>query len=118
MNGTLIGELAERCERQHADIRYYERLGVLTPALRTSAGYRRYNPESAGELAFIKKAQALGFSLDNIKQILDLPSLDALLDPRRGKNAAHQFYIDGVEDREAMIEFLRRLKTGSTQARR
>jgi len=47
-----------------------------------------------------------------------VPSLDALLDPRRGKNAPHPFYIDGVEDRKAMIEFLRGLETDSTQARR
>ncbi|MCA1673769.1 MAG: hypothetical protein LC799_16725, partial [Actinobacteria bacterium] len=45
-------------------------------------------------------------------------SLDALLDPQRGDHAPHPFYIGRVEDRKAMIEFLRGLETGSTQARR
>ena len=45
-------------------------------------------------------------------------SLDALLDPRRGDDAPHPFYVDGVENRKAMIEFLRGLETGRTTARR
>jgi mono/diheme cytochrome c family protein len=43
-------------------------------------------------------------------------SLDALLDPERGKNAPHPFYIAGLEDRRAMIEFLRGLETPPVQA--
>ncbi len=70
-----------------------------------------------------KRGNAMPLLLDLARTNLFLhdasvPSLDALLDPRRGKNAPHPFYIDGVEDRKAMIEFLRGLETGSTQARR
>ncbi len=72
MNGLLIGELADRVGVKAQTIRYYERLGVLSPARRTAAGYRRYGPDAAAALAFIKKAQALGFSLDDIKRVLDL----------------------------------------------
>jgi DNA-binding transcriptional MerR regulator len=72
MNGLLIGELAQRTGIKAQTIRYYERLGVLTAARRTAAGYRRYGPDAAAELAFIKNAQALGFSLDDIKRVLDL----------------------------------------------
>ncbi len=70
-----------------------------------------------------KRGNAMPLLLDLARTILFLhdasvPSLDALLDPRRGKNAPHPFYIDGVEDRKAMIEFLRGMETGSTQARK
>ncbi|MCA1603945.1 MAG: hypothetical protein LC775_00320, partial [Acidobacteria bacterium] len=70
-----------------------------------------------------KRGNAMPLLLDLARTILFLhdasvPSLDALLDPRRGKNAPHPFYIDGVEDRKAMIEFLLGLETGSTQARK
>lgn len=72
MERLLIGGLARRAGVTPQTIRYYESLGLLTPPRRTPAGYRRYGPEAATELAFIKKAQALGFSLDEIKRILDL----------------------------------------------
>jgi cytochrome c2 len=69
-----------------------------------------------------KRGNAMPLLLDLARTNLFLhdasvPSLDALLDPRRGKNAPHPFYIDGVEDRKDMIGFLRGLETGSTQAR-
>jgi cytochrome c2 len=47
-----------------------------------------------------------------------VPSLDALLDPRRGDDAPHPFYVHAPEDRRAMIQFLRGLDTGRTAARR
>jgi mono/diheme cytochrome c family protein len=47
-----------------------------------------------------------------------VPSLDALLDPRRGDDAPHPFYVHAPEDRRAMIQFLRGLETGRTAARR
>jgi DNA-binding transcriptional MerR regulator len=72
MGGLLIGELAKRAGVKAQTIRYYESLGVLRPPRRTTAGYRRYGPEAVSELAFVKKAQALGFSLEDIKQVLDL----------------------------------------------
>jgi len=45
-------------------------------------------------------------------------SLDALLDPQRGRDAPHPFYVTDVQERRAMIEFLRGLDTGGTQARK
>ena len=72
MLGLLIGELAERTGVSAPTIRYYESLGLLKPPARSNAGYRRYSDEAIQELTFIRKAQALGFSLEEIAEILKL----------------------------------------------
>lgn len=72
MAGMLIGELARRTGVKAQTIRYYEQLSLLTPATRSAAGYRRYDERSVDELSFIRKAQTLGFSLDEIGEILQL----------------------------------------------
>ena len=72
MAGILIGELAERAGVQSPTIRYYERIGLLKSPARSEAGYRRYAEDTLAELAFIRKAQALGVSLEEIAEILTL----------------------------------------------
>lgn len=66
----LIGALAKRAGVKPQTIRYYETLGLLPRPVRTASGYRRYESRALDELAFIRKAQHLGFSLDDIQQIL------------------------------------------------
>ena len=53
-------------------VRYYERLGLLPPAQRTTSGYRRYSGGTVERLRFIRQAQALGFRLEEIKEIVRL----------------------------------------------
>src|SRR5436309_5650165 len=53
-------------------LHYYERLGLLQKAKRSAANYRLYAPEAARRVRFIKKAQTLGLTLEETKQILDL----------------------------------------------
>lgn len=72
MAGLLIGDVAERTGLSAPTIRYYESIGLVKPPARSDAGYRRYSDTTIQELAFIKKAQALGFSLDEIAEILKL----------------------------------------------
>jgi DNA-binding transcriptional MerR regulator len=72
MVGLLIGEVAKRAGVSTPTIRYYEEVGLLVSALRSSAGYRRYTEGAVEELRFIRKAQALGFSLEEIGEILKL----------------------------------------------
>lgn len=72
MSALLIGDVAERAGVPTPTIRYYESIGLLKPAARSSAGYRRYSEHAVEELRFIKKAQALGFSLDEVGEILTL----------------------------------------------
>jgi DNA-binding transcriptional MerR regulator len=72
MRGLLIGEVAERTGLTAPTIRYYESIGLLKAPARSSTGYRRYDDSTIEELIFIKKAQTLGFSLDEIGEILRL----------------------------------------------
>ncbi|RMD80119.1 MAG: heavy metal-responsive transcriptional regulator [Gammaproteobacteria bacterium] len=67
-----IGRLAREAGVQPATLRYYERLGLLRPAARSGAGYRLYGREALARLRFIRRAQALGFSLGEIAQLLAL----------------------------------------------
>jgi DNA-binding transcriptional MerR regulator len=72
MAGLLIGDVAKRAGVSPPTIRYYEDIGLLPAAARSSTGYRRYVNTTIEELRFIRKAQALGFSLDEIGEILKL----------------------------------------------
>ena len=72
MAGLLIGDVAERTGLSAPTIRYYESIGLLIAPPRTGTGYRRYGDTAVAELQFIKKAQTLGFSLEEISEILKL----------------------------------------------
>ncbi len=75
MNKTkllLIGELAKLAGVKPDSVRFYERNGLIPKAARTAAGYRVYEEAALKRLRFIKKAQTLGFSLDEIRRILSL----------------------------------------------
>lgn len=53
-------------------LHYYERLGLLPKPKRSATNYRLYSPDTIRRVRFIKKAQAVGLTLDETKQILDL----------------------------------------------
>ncbi|MDQ6949887.1 MAG: heavy metal-responsive transcriptional regulator [Actinomycetota bacterium] len=65
-----IGELAGGLGVTTKSIRFYESIGLLPPPLRTSSGYRDYADVDTERLRFIKTAQRLGLSLDEIKEII------------------------------------------------
>jgi MerR family transcriptional regulator, copper efflux regulator len=64
-----IAEVAQRSGFTPATLRYYEELGLLTPARRTDAGYRVYDETSLQRLRFISRAKQLGCSLDEIADL-------------------------------------------------
>ena len=65
-----IGEVAKQSGIGIEALRFYERSGLLGRPRRTQSGYRLYDHEVLDRLDFIKRAQVLGFSLDEIKQII------------------------------------------------
>lgn len=66
-----IGDVSKRSGIGVEALRFYEKSGLLDKPSRTFSGYRVYGEEVLERLAFIKRAQALGFSLDEIRQIVD-----------------------------------------------
>ena len=75
-----IGELAARAGLEVPTIRYYETLGLISPAPRTSTGYRQYFNADVERLAFIKHNQALGFTLREIRLLTPLHSVVSRID--------------------------------------
>lgn len=65
-----IGELAQAAEVPTSTVRYYERIKLLKPEDRSRGNYRLYSSESLHRLRFIRSAQAIGFSLDDVKFLL------------------------------------------------
>ena len=66
------GELSRRAGVNKETVRFYERKGLLRMPERTSAGYRVYNQRDAERVIFIKNAQKFGFSLSEIRELLDI----------------------------------------------
>ena len=73
-NSLKVGAVAKAAGVGVQTLHYYERLGLLPKPTRSAANYRLYSSEAVRRVRFIKKAQALGLALDEIKQILDLKS--------------------------------------------
>lgn len=67
-----IGNIAERCGIPPKTIRYYEDIGLIHPAERRANGYRTYSVVDANEFKFIKRARSLGFSVEEVRELLDL----------------------------------------------
>ena len=78
METLTIGRLAQRGGVNLETIRYYERRGIMPPPPRRESGHRTYSMDAVRRLRFIKRAQELGFSLAEIKELLALR-----LDPKQ-----------------------------------
>jgi MerR family mercuric resistance operon transcriptional regulator len=80
METLTISRLAHLGGVNLETVRYYERRGLLPKPPRTQAGYRQFSPDIARRLRFIKRAQALGFSLDEVQELLALR-----IEPRKNR---------------------------------
>jgi Cu(I)-responsive transcriptional regulator len=69
-----IGQLAKATDTKVVTIRYYEKIGLLAPPRRTAGNYRAYEPEHLQRLRFIRRCRDLGFTLDQIRDLLRLSS--------------------------------------------
>lgn len=90
-----IGELARQVGLRPSALRYYEAEGLLEPTGRTESGYRLYTPESADIVRLIQRAQRLGFSLAEIR---------ALLDAWRGGDLDNEATLATAESRYLALE--------------
>lgn len=71
-NTLSIGELAHATSTKVETIRYYERIGLLPPPARTGGNYRAYARHHLKRLSFIRRGRDLGFSLDEVRELLRL----------------------------------------------
>ncbi len=71
-----IGDLGKATNTKVETIRYYERIGLLAKPDRTGGNYRAYGQDALARLSFIRRARDLGFSLDQVRELLTLASQD------------------------------------------
>jgi MerR family transcriptional regulator, copper efflux regulator len=72
MHGLSIGELAKAASVSIYTIRFYEKSGLLPPPSRRPSGFRQYSEFDVVQLQFVRQARSLGFSIDEIAELLAL----------------------------------------------
>lgn len=72
MSALTIGKLASATGTKVETVRYYERVGLIDRPSRTEGNYRSYRPEDLERLRFVRRTRDLGFSLDEVRALLDL----------------------------------------------
>lgn len=105
------GKLAAQTGCNIETIRYYEAVGMLPEPARTPAGYRSYNGDHLRRLHFIQRARALGFSSEQVRELLELS------DPGEGHTRAEvksltEAHIDAISSK---IRDLQRIKRRLSQ---
>jgi MerR family mercuric resistance operon transcriptional regulator len=96
MRGDLtIGKLAERAGVNVETIRYYQRRGLLDEPKKPLGGYRRYPSDTVKRVRFIKRAQGLGFTLEEVAGLLRLDAAGACAETR--ELAAHKLALIEVK---------------------
>jgi len=109
--GRTIGQLAKAVDVNVQTVRYYERLKLLRPSARRPSGYRIYGEHEERQLRFIKNAQALGFTLQEIAELLELSvtSTARCGDVQRRTQAKLTQVEAKVQDLQALAGALRNL---------
>jgi MerR family transcriptional regulator, copper efflux regulator len=100
-----IGELAERTGASVQTVRYYERRGLLPEPDRMRSGYRIYDESDLLRLRFILRAKDLGFTLSEIRELLDLR-----VDPSRTADDVRELAQEKIADVDARMRDLRRIR--------
>jgi len=101
-----IGDLARATNTKVETIRYYERIGILPPPPRTDSGnYRAYAAKHLNRLSFVRRARELGFSLERVRELLDLSD-----QKERSCEAVDAIARDHLSEVERKIEDLAALR--------
>jgi MerR family copper efflux transcriptional regulator len=102
-----IGELARRANVGIETVRFYEREGLLAQPDRKASGYRQYGEDTVLVLRFIRRAKELGFTLKQIRSLLDLRS-----DVTATRADVREKVREKVVEIDAKIADLQRMRTG------
>lgn len=109
-NTFTAGRLAKAASVNIQTVRFYDREGILKPISRTDSGYRIYNMEGLMRLKFIIQAKELGFSLNEIRDLLSLRIRSAQACDRVRKKA--QDKISDIQNRITQLRKLERTLEG------
>ena len=104
-----ISRLAEAGGVHIETVRYYQRRGLLSEPARPAGGVRRYGAADVGRLQFIRRAQAMGFSLDEVADLLALKGQRACKETQlltERKLAEVRRRLEGLRQLEAELEHL------------
>ena len=104
-----IGELSKEAGVKVRTIRFYERRKLLKPAVRNSSGYRSFVPQDVKVVKGIKQLQELGFTLKEIKELIDLHRTAARVSNSRAEPSGVQRMIALTKEKLQMIEKKSRL---------
>ena len=105
METITIGKLAKRADVNIETIRYYERRGLIPKPHRRDSGYREYSDETTKRILFIKRAKDLGFSLNEIDELLSLK-----ISPGTTCSDVKSKAEEKIADIESKIKILQRMK--------
>ena len=112
MDGLPIGELSRRTSCNIETIRYYERIGIL-PKPRRRGRYRFYGDDDVGRLTFVRRSRELGFSLDEVRTLLNLATAgQGACAEVREISAAH---LSSVRARIADLKSMERVLAAAVQ---
>ncbi len=111
MAGYTVGQMSQASQTKTVTIRYYERRGLLRSPPRTSGGYRIYNDDDLDRLLFIRRGRQLGFSLESVRELLDLADqTEAPCDEVNAKVSQHLIEVrKRLKQLHALEEELQRL---------
>jgi Cu(I)-responsive transcriptional regulator len=105
MKTLTIGQLARQAGIGVETVRFYEHQGLLKQPQRRPSGYRQYDEQAVSVLLFIRRAKSLGFTLKEIKGLLDLR-----IDAYSTRSDVRQVAMAKVADIETKIADLRRIR--------
>ncbi len=105
MESLTIGKLAAAAGVGIDTVRFYERAGLLKKPARTPSGYRKYALTDAARLRFVRRAKALGFSLEEVGELLRLNDGGGR---RKAVRAVAQKRLAQIEQRLAELESMRK----------
>ena len=100
-----IGQLAKEAGVGVETIRFYEREGLLAKPRRSPSGYRQYPPEAVDRVKFLRRAQRLGFTLREAKELLALRD-----DPDAGRRDVREKATEKLADIDARIAELQAMR--------
>ncbi|MEP0940960.1 MAG: helix-turn-helix domain-containing protein [Rhizobiaceae bacterium] len=100
-----IGQLSERTGVKIPTIRYYEQMGLIDVPERSEGNQRRYTADGLNRLSFIRHSRDLGFSIEDIKGLLELSQ-----HPEKPCHDAHGIAVQHLKNVQDRIAKLRRLE--------